>query len=183
MTLHISLFLSLKNGIRRQLGAAIADHHAGVAPDTGDPVEFPRNSDARDRVVHHRCQALPDEVVYHAQDPEPPAIDQGVRDEVQGSSVYYDLVGSSSAPAAQRSFATATLPDHQAFFPVEPEQLLVIHLYPLAPQQNVQSTIAEPPTLQRQLPQAFTDLIIGRSSRRIAIRLPVQTNQRTCSAL
>ena len=39
--LDAALLLPLKNGVRRQLGAVVRDHHAGIAPDAGDPVQFP----------------------------------------------------------------------------------------------------------------------------------------------
>ena len=73
--LDAALLLPLKIGVRRQLGAVVRDHHAGIPTDAGNPVEFPRNAHARDRVVRHLCQAFPAEVVDHAQDPEPSAID------------------------------------------------------------------------------------------------------------
>jgi len=173
VSLDAARLLPLKNGVRRQLGAVVRDHHAEITPDAGDPVEFPRNTDARDRVVRHRRQALPVEVVDHAKDPEPPAIVQGARDEVQRPALVAILRDRHRRPCPQRPHTAASSTYREPFFLVEPLQLLVFHLYPFASQQNMQPAITEAATRRRQLPQAFADCFISRTSRRIALRLPV----------
>lgn len=164
MPINAALFLPLKNGIRRQFGAVIRDHHAGIASDPGDPVEFPRDADARDRVVRNRCQAFAAEVIDHAQNSEPPTIDEGVRHEVQRPALVRTLRDRHRRLRTQRPLAAAAFAHGEPFFAIEPEQLLVVHLYPLASQQNVQPAIAEPATLRRQLSQTFTDRIVSRPS-------------------
>ena len=98
----------LKNGVRGQLGAVVRDHHAGITPDASDPVEFPRNTDARDRVFRHRRQALPAEVVYHAKDLGPPAIDEGARDDVQRPALVAILRDRHRRPCPQRPHTAAS---------------------------------------------------------------------------
>ena len=46
MPLNTALFLRVKDGVRRQLRAVVADHHARVAPTLGDAVQFARGAHA-----------------------------------------------------------------------------------------------------------------------------------------
>lgn len=41
--LHLPVLLPLQDGIGGQFGPVVADHHAGVAPNLGDPVQFAAN--------------------------------------------------------------------------------------------------------------------------------------------
>lgn len=49
--LDSTLLLPMKYDIWRQLGAVVADHHAGIAQSDGDPVDFLCNTEALDWVV------------------------------------------------------------------------------------------------------------------------------------
>ena len=66
----LPVLLPCQDRIRGQLRAIVTDHHAGIAPQLGDPVEFPCHMMARDRCVDDGTQALPAAVVDDAQDPE-----------------------------------------------------------------------------------------------------------------
>lgn len=78
MPLHPSILRPFEHGVRRQFGSVVADHHTGIAPHLGDPVQLAGNADAGDRRIHDRRQALPAEVVDHAEDADPAAVSQRV---------------------------------------------------------------------------------------------------------
>ena len=59
--LDMALLLPLQDGVRGQLGAVVADHHAGIAADLGDPVQLASHPDAGDGGVDDRGQAFPAE--------------------------------------------------------------------------------------------------------------------------
>jgi hypothetical protein len=54
---------------RWRLNVSFTDHHAGIAPHSGDLVQFPRHTMAGDRCVDESTEALPAEVVDDAQQP------------------------------------------------------------------------------------------------------------------
>jgi hypothetical protein len=45
------VLLPRQDRIRDQFCAVVTDHHAGIAPQLGDPVQFPGHAMARDRCV------------------------------------------------------------------------------------------------------------------------------------
>ncbi len=137
MPLDTSILAPLQNGIGCQLRSIVADHHAGKSSRFGDPVQFPPDADAGNRVIDHRRQTFPAEVINDTQNAEAPAIDQGVRDEVQRPTLVRPLGERHGRTSAERPFPPATLADRQAFLLVQPVQLLPVHLDTLALEQNV----------------------------------------------
>lgn len=61
----------------------VADNHAWKSTALGDLVQLAGDTFTRERVIDHSGQTLPAEVVNDAQDTKVPAINQGIRDEVQ----------------------------------------------------------------------------------------------------
>lgn len=57
---------------------------------------------------------------------------------------------------SDRPLATVVPANRQPFLAVEPLGPLMVHDVALLPQQNVETPIAEPPPLRRQLPQTTT---------------------------
>ena len=64
----LAVLLPFEHGVRRQLGAVVADHHAGMLAHLGDPVQFAGDTVSRQRRVNHGRQAFSPEVVDHAED-------------------------------------------------------------------------------------------------------------------
>src|SRR3954447_3728584 len=60
-------------------------------------------------------------------------------------------------PGPDRPLATATAAHRELFFPIEPEQLLVVDHISFPLEQNVQPPIAEAAALLRDRPQALTN--------------------------
>jgi len=80
-------------------------------------------------------------------------------------------------PCAQGSLAAATAAHGQPLFTVKPEQLLVVQHDPLAPQQDVQTPIAKPPSLAGEGAQPFPDRRVVASRRGIAVGLRRKADQ------
>jgi hypothetical protein len=101
-----------------------------------------------------RTTLAPDtrEVVDHGQDTEAPSIGQAVAHEIQRPALIGTLRQRHRRPGAQRSLAAAAPAHLQPLLAIEPAQLLVVHRYPLPPQQNLQAAIAEPAAGGRQFP-------------------------------
>lgn len=94
-----------------------------------------------------------------------------------GSTAGSVPAAASWAPACPAPACGRRASSRQPLFPVEPEQLLVVELYAFPPQQDVQSTIAEPPPLKRQVLQPRPHGGIVRTPRRIAVGLQVEPAQ------
>ena len=88
---NLPILLPFEHGVRRQLGAVVTDDHAGGATRLRDPVQLAGNADAGDRSIDDGGQALPAEVVDHAEDTEPAAINQSIRHEVQAPALVRPL--------------------------------------------------------------------------------------------
>ena len=128
------ILLPCEQRMRGQLRAGVADHQARQAARFRDAVELPGNTGARGRVVHHRRQTRPAEVVDDAQNAEAPTVDQGSGDEVQRPALVRSLRTPQGRPRAQRPRAAAAVAHRKTFFPVQPVQLLRIPLTALASQ-------------------------------------------------
>jgi hypothetical protein len=74
----VALLLPGQDGVRRDLGAVIADDHAGKAlvSTMCDRARVPRWGG--ERGIDHQAEALPGEVIDHSEDAEAPAAHQGV---------------------------------------------------------------------------------------------------------
>src|SRR6476620_9655545 len=110
---------------------------------------------ARQRGAGHERQALTSEVIDDHQHPEAAAVREQVGDEVEAPALVEPLRQGHWRPRAQRSLAPAATTHGQALLAVEPEELLVVDLLPLSPQQDQESPIAEPPPQARQIAQAL----------------------------
>lgn len=69
--LDFPVLLPLEDRVAGQLCPVVRGHHAGVAPNLGDPILFPADTNARQRCVDDGRQAFSAEVVDHVQYPEP----------------------------------------------------------------------------------------------------------------
>jgi hypothetical protein len=63
-------FLPSQYGVRGELGAVVADDHAGAAAGLDDTVEFAHHTQAGERGIGDQGQAFPREVVDQGQDTE-----------------------------------------------------------------------------------------------------------------
>ena len=77
------LLLPSKDRARCELGAVVADDHAGLAADLDDAIELTGNANAGQRVVDDEGQAFAAEVIDHRQNAELSAAGERVRHEVQ----------------------------------------------------------------------------------------------------
>src|SRR5580698_2545792 len=136
-----------------------------------------------DGAVRSGAAAAVGEVIDQREDAEAPAADQRVSHEVERPAQIAVLRDRHGCPRAQGSLATATLAHRQPFFPVEPIKLLRAQLDALALQHEAEPPIAKPPPLRCQFAQAPAQLVIARPLCRIAIRLRVQADQATSTAL
>jgi hypothetical protein len=134
----------------------------GIAPQFGDAIELTSDTQAGERGVHHQAQALPGEVIDQREDAEAPSAHQGIRDEVERPAQIATLRDRHWCPGAESPLAAAALAHGQALFLVEPIELLAIEFDALTFQHQTKPTIAEPPTLGRQLPQLFAKPFIAR---------------------
>jgi len=151
MPFDLAPLAPLEDGVRGQFGAVIADDDAGIVSGFGDEIQFPGDTDARDRVVDYGRQALPAEVIDDTKNPEPAAIRQTVGDEVQGPSLVRLLRDRHRHSGAQYSLAAAALAHRQALLLVEPVDLLAVLLNALALQQDMQAPIAKAAAFRCQL--------------------------------
>ena len=163
MPLDLALLLPFQDGIRCQLRSVVADHHAGIAAHPGDVVEFTGNALSRQRSVHDRRQAFPAEVVDDTQHPETAPVREAVRHEVQRLSLVRPLWDRQRHPRSDRALATATLAHAQALFPVDPVELLPVHLPAFAAKKKMQPSIAEATPFAGKLLQPFPQLGVRRS--------------------
>ena len=98
-----------------------------------------------------QAQALAREVIDHGEDAEPPAVGERIAHEVERPALIRALRQRHRRPRAQRSLASATAADLKALLPIEPAQLLVVHVRALAAEQDVEPAIAEAAALGGQL--------------------------------
>ena len=80
---ELAVLLPFQDRVRGQFGPIVRDHHAGIAPHFGDPVQLAGTTDARQRSVDDGRQACPAEVVEHVLNPEPAATGQAVGREIR----------------------------------------------------------------------------------------------------
>ncbi len=170
--------------MRRQLRAVVTDDHprTAAAP-LDDPVELTTDPQARQRCVGDETEALTGEVVNDCQHPEPAPVGQRVRDKVQRPALVRCLRQRHWRARSQCSFPPAPLAHAEFLLAVEPEQALVVQSDTITPQQDVQSPVAEPPSLTGQHAQPGTDLAVARSFRDIPIVFgsrPTNPHARRC---
>ena len=67
---HAPFFLPGQDSACGELGAVVADHHAGCASHLQHLIQFTGHPDAGERGVHDQRHAFPAEVVHHGQHPE-----------------------------------------------------------------------------------------------------------------
>ena len=128
-----------------EFGAIVRDAHSGSAASRNEGVKLAHDPQSGQRRVGHQRQAFPREVIDDRQDPEPSAIGECVRQEVQAPTLVGTLRQRHRRPCAQRTLAAATPAHLQPFLAVEPAELLVVHDYAFAREQDVQPSITEPP--------------------------------------
>ena len=183
MPFDAALLLPAEHDVRSELAAVVADDHAGIASARRYPVQLAGDPQARQRGVGDRGQALTGEVIDHRQNAEAPALDQRVRDEVQGPALVRPLRQGHRRAGAQSPLPAAPLPDHQPLLAIEPVELLVVQHGPLPAEQDVQPPVAEAPAQARQLPQPRPDRPVIRPLRDIPVRLRMQPHQPAPAAL
>src|SRR6185437_10491152 len=145
-----------------ELRAVVADDRQGLAAPSDDGIEFAADAQARERGIGHQGQALSREVVHHREDTEPAAVAELVAQEVQRPALVRPLWDRQRNPCSQRSFASTTPADLQAFVAIEASQLLVVHVCPLAADQDQQTPVAEPAADGGKLAQpGAQDRIVG----------------------
>ena len=139
---------------------------------------------ARQRRIGDQCQALAREVVDDRQNAEAAAISTRhptrSRATSAGSSPCGIAIG---ARIAERPLASAALANHKLLLPVDPVELLVVHAEAFAPQEQVQTTIAEPAAARRQGLQACAKHSVICSSRPMAVDLRRKADQPARTAL
>lgn len=180
-----------------QFSAVIADHHGwlGQALENCE-IELAGNAHTRDRGVGDERQALPAVVIDQGEDPEPTSADKRVRHEVEAPALVRPLRDRHGCPRAQCPLATTASAHLQALLAIaqaaavlgalpkaEPLELLVVHRPSFPAQQPVQSAIAEPAALPRQLADAGSCLGIIRPPADIAHRRSIHAQSLAGPAL
>ena len=138
-----------------QLRAVVRDDHLRAATLVDQTGEFPRNADTRQRDIDNRRQGLACEVIDDAERPEPPAIAQGVGDEVEAPSLVRPLGEVHRAAGADCALPAAPALHGETFLLVDPEHLLVVSAQPLAVEQNAQPAVTKPAAGRSQRPQTL----------------------------
>ena len=156
------LLLPGQDGIGGQLGAVVADDHAGTASQFDDPIELAHDPQARERGIHHQPQALSGEVIDQGQNAKATAAHQRVGHEVERPAQIAILRDRHRRPRAKCPFATTAPANAQPLLLVEPVELLVIELDALALQHQPEPAITEPASLRSQLAQSNAKLFIAR---------------------
>lgn len=133
--------------------------------DLGQPTELTQTLEhacdavSVDAGVHLDCQALPGEVVDDVQEPEPPSAFQRVEHEVHRPA----LVGAHrrvGCNAQSRRHLLPALPwaKGEAFFAIEPQDALVVHLEAFTPKQDVEALVSEARALGCEFLEALPEL-------------------------
>jgi hypothetical protein len=122
-------------------------------------------------MCRHQRQALAGEVVDNDEHPEAAPVGQHVRDEVEAPTLVDPLRQGHWRSRAQGPFAAAAAANRQPLLPVDPEQLFVVQLDALAPQQDVQAPIAEPPAFGSKATQPLAELTVIAARGDIAVSL------------
>jgi len=117
------------NGLR--LGATLPDQR----------VEFPCNTDARQRRIRHQGKAFACEVVDDGEDAEPATVREGVRHEVQRPSLVRPIRQRHRRPRAQSPLPTAAAAHLELLFAIKTPKLLLVHRDPFPGQQQMQTSI------------------------------------------
>ena len=150
----------------------------GLPRSADEPVELARHPDAGERGVGDQRQAFAGAVVDHRQDAEAAAVEELIGDEVERPAIVGGERDRHRRPRSHRPLASAPPPHHQPFFPIEPEQPLVVHDIAFAAEQDVQATIAEAPALMRQRLHPLAQTPIVGPRRPVAHRHPADADHR-----
>lgn len=101
------------------------------------------NPQAGKRCIGDECQTLPGAIIYDRQNPEPAAIGEWIRHEVQRLAVIGSHQDQHRCSCACRPLPVATLAHRQLLFPIEPEEPSVVHKVTRAPEQQIKASITE----------------------------------------
>src|SRR4051794_17035090 len=93
----------------------------------GRPRRATMASSARQGRVSDQRQTLAGEVIDDREDAETPAIDQGIRHEVEGPALVRSLRDRQRRSCAKRPLATTAPANLQPFLAVQAAELLVVH--------------------------------------------------------
>lgn len=138
-----------------QLRAVVRDDHLRTAALVDQPRELPGDADARQRDIDNRRQGLACKVIDHTERPEPPAITQGIGDEVEAPSLVRSLGKVHRAAGADRALAAAPALHGETLLLVDPEDLLVVGAQPLPVEQYPQPAVTEPAAYRSQRSQTL----------------------------
>lgn len=150
----LSVLLPREDCIRRQLCPVVACHHAGIATQLGDAVEFPGHAMARDRRVDDGTKALSAEVVDDAQHPETATPDKAVSHKVEGPALVRPLRDRNWRTGSKGPLSPATFAHRQPLFAIDAVELLPVHVPTLPFKQDAQAAIAKAATFGRQFAQS-----------------------------
>lgn len=107
MPFDAALLLPGQDGIRRELGAVVADDHARATSALDDAAELADDAGSGQRGVGYQPQALPGEVIDNSEDAEAPPACQRVHDEVERPAQIAILRDGHRGPGAQSPLAAA----------------------------------------------------------------------------
>lgn len=116
------------------------------------------------------------DVADHVEDAEPPPPDELILHEIDRPAGIRHELSQQRGPRAIRLLPPTSAANRQSFFPVKTVGLLAVQHLALAPQQNMQTSVAETAPLPGQLPQALPQPCIARAERAVAYRRPVGPN-------
>ena len=117
-------------------------------------IELTRDTRARQRRVRDQRQALAREVVDDGEHAEAAPIAKASDTKSSDQRWFGPPRHRHRRPRSERPLAPATLANHELLLAVDAVELLVVHERALAPQQQVQTPVAEPAACRRQRPSS-----------------------------
>jgi hypothetical protein len=128
-------------------GAVVGDAGSGLAADCDDRVQLARHAQAGDRGIGNQRQALAGEVIDHGEDAEPPAVGEGIRDEVERPALVRRCWQFNGPTCAERPLAAAASAHLKLLLAVEPPELLLVHGDTTTREHDLDAAVAEPSPL------------------------------------
>jgi len=162
--------------------AVVTDHAGGLAVHADHSVEFARDAMAANRGVGDHADAFPRAIVDHRKYAQAPRWSERVGDEVDAPARVRGNRNRHRIARAQGALTTTALAHREAFFGVETEELLRIHLDAFAFEHEADPAIAEPSPLlgDRFHPRPDVRVIAGVG---LADRLGINADERACASL
>lgn len=159
-----------------KFGPIVTDNAGRLAVETRQRVEFTRHAGPGYAGIGNQTQVLAAAIIIDGQNPEFARRVERVRHEVRRPPRARSHRHVHRCAAAPRPFAAAPAAHRQAFFPVQPVELLVAHDHPLTFEHDADLPVAKATALTRDVLHGVTDSAVVRRAF-TPNRLGIDTNQ------